>query len=124
MAPGRCSDADGTCGTLIAVPYFVSFTIVGAMVMLNLVVAVVVDTYADDAADFKLSAEQVEAFVEVWAKYDEKGTNFMPSKQLKKLLSEKPLWAALGWDKGGASPESSEAVTRKITELNIPDYDG
>ena len=37
---GLCSTADNDCGTPLALPYFISFQLVGCFVFLNLVVAV------------------------------------------------------------------------------------
>ena len=43
---GLCSDAEGTCGTWLATPYFVSFLLLGAFVILNLVVAVILENFS------------------------------------------------------------------------------
>ena len=64
--PGRCSEADGTCGTMVAIPYFLSFTVVGAMVMLNLIVAVVLDSFAEESRIPRLSQDQIDVFSEIW----------------------------------------------------------
>ena len=65
----RCDaapDDRANCGTWASIPFFISFYVLGAMVALNLVVAVVLDAFADDAA-----AEP--------AKYGEIGSNERPS---------------------------------------------
>ena len=46
-APGRCSDA-GTCGSRCARPLLLSFFILESLVMLNLIVAVVLDSFAEE----------------------------------------------------------------------------
>jgi hypothetical protein len=35
---GLCSDEAGSCGSWVAVPYFISFQIIGSFVLLNLIV--------------------------------------------------------------------------------------
>ena len=44
-APGRCSEAQGNCGTMLAVPFFVSFQIIGVQVVLQLILAAILDTF-------------------------------------------------------------------------------
>ena len=41
-----CSDAEGNCGTWLATPYFVSFLLIGTFVILNLVVAVILENFS------------------------------------------------------------------------------
>ena len=56
-APGRCSNAEGNCGKpTAAVVYFISFFVLESMVMLNLIVAVVLDSFAEEekAEELKL----------------------------------------------------------------------
>ena len=45
-ASGMCSHAEGNCGSHAAIPYFISFQIVGSFVFLNLVVAVILENFA------------------------------------------------------------------------------
>ena len=48
-APGRCSDAEGNCGSPFgAVLFFVSFFILESLVMLNLIVAVVLEAFEEE----------------------------------------------------------------------------
>ena len=42
---GDCSDADGNCGSLVAIPYFVSFQILTTFVFLSLIVAVILENF-------------------------------------------------------------------------------
>jgi hypothetical protein len=55
---GRCSESDGDCGSWFAIPYFVSFQIIGAFVFLNLVVAVMIEAFTELSAEL---AEPLEA---------------------------------------------------------------
>ena len=42
---GKCVAAEGNCGTRSALPYFLSFQVIACFVMLNLVVAVILDNF-------------------------------------------------------------------------------
>ena len=37
---------EGNCGSSVAIPYFISFQIVGSFIFLNLVVAVILENFA------------------------------------------------------------------------------
>ena len=43
MAP--CSHQDGNCGTVAAVPFFISYQLLGSFIFLNLIVAVILENY-------------------------------------------------------------------------------
>ena len=122
-APGRCSDAEGTCGGRIApVVFFITFVVLEAMVMLNLIVAVVLDTFAeeDKAEEMKLNKGQIEAFVEAWKEVDPEATHFMPTKDLRNLLMllDRPL----GFRDWPDRPAGT--ITEHLKQLEVPDRAG
>ena len=41
-----CSVENGDCGSVIALPYFISFYTIGAFVILNLIVAVILENFS------------------------------------------------------------------------------
>ena len=43
---GHCTEAEGNCGSWVAVPYFIAFEVIGAFVFLNLVVAVILENFS------------------------------------------------------------------------------
>lgn len=43
---GLCSQRDGDCGSWMAIPYFISFLLIGSFVFLNLVVAVILQNFS------------------------------------------------------------------------------
>ena len=45
-ASGKCSMAEGNCGSPAAIPYFISFQVIGSFIFLNLVVAVILENFA------------------------------------------------------------------------------
>ena len=59
---GRCSEEAGDCGSHLAIPYFVSFQIIGAFVFLNLVVAVMIESFTELGE----APDHTEEVVEVW----------------------------------------------------------
>jgi len=119
-APGRCSNEEGNCGNPVgAVIFFLTFVVIEAMVMLNLIVAVVLDTFAeeDKATHMKLPKAQIENFVEAWKEVDPEATHYMATKDLRRLLMllEPPL-GFLGRENLGASE-----VTDFLKDLEVPD---
>lgn len=87
-----------SCYNVIAIPFFVSFVLVGQFMMLNLLVAVVLEefsretTLSDDERGVTLA--DLDAFREVWGKLaaeaDLSNANLMPAKNLKLLLTRLP----------------------------------
>jgi hypothetical protein len=91
-AGGACSDAAGDCGTLLAVPYFIAFQIVGSFLFLNLVVAVIIQNFESlyFVAPNLASASDLEIFAEAWADFDPDATNLLPMATLPELLLRVP----------------------------------
>lgn len=92
-APGRCYDAERNCGKpFTAQFFFISFFLIEALVMINLIVAVVLDAFAeeDKADEMKLPPGQMETFLECWSRYDKDATCFMETKNLKSLIMDLP----------------------------------
>jgi len=127
-APGRCSDADGTCGSPVAaVIFFISFFILESLVMLNLIVAVVLEAFADEEAaqEMKLPGAAMEQFIEAWKDLDHEASNFIDTKNLKTLLEgiDCPHGFADWKEKYGREPTAHE-VTDRLVSLAIPDRSG
>ena len=94
------------CGTALAIPFFVSFVLIGAFIFLNLIVAVVLECY-DTMRGWKDESELAEKsgkpgfsstdhlieFQELWAEYakdnrDEEGFSVIHFKDLPSLVSQ------------------------------------
>ena len=121
-APGRCSDAEGTCGSRFApVLFFLSFFILESLVMLNLIVAVVLDSFAEEEKMQQLSLPQdaMEQFVECWKELDREATTYMETKNLRKLLFM--LDTPFGFRGSNPPPK---LVNEKLASLAIPDRQG
>jgi hypothetical protein len=89
---GKCSSAGGDCGTAAAIPYFISFQIIGSFVFLNLVVAVILENFATlhHVDPDLVSQSDVEVFGEAWAEFDPDATNFIAVTKLPALLLKVP----------------------------------
>ena len=87
-----CSKADGNCGSQIAIPYFVSFQVLGSFVFLNLVVAVILENFSALGAVISAfpAASDLDTFNEVWAEFDPDGDGYIESKSLIPLVSRLP----------------------------------
>ena len=73
--------AIGTCcGTAVAPVYFVSFVAFSSFIILNLLIAVVLDNYSmskKEAENENVTPEDVKAFRRVWKKFDPDLTGFV-----------------------------------------------
>ena len=75
-------------GHLVAIPYFVSFVVMGTFIMLNLFIAVILENFADaqSVSDKHFSYEHIEEFSEVWADLDTEKDYFLESFKLVNLM--------------------------------------
>ena len=114
-----CSAEAGDCGSSLAIPYFVSFQLFGSFVVLNLIVAVILENFSDlgKRKAHLASATDVLHFREVWSKFDPDGDGMVPSRQLTAIVKELP--PPLG-------PETKD--TRKVASfcinLGLPEHNG
>lgn len=73
IQPPDCNEHAHECGIpAAAVPFFVSFVGLVAIVMLNLFTAVIIENFERlyDQEDWKLTADNLEEFVALWSEYD------------------------------------------------------
>jgi len=94
VSPERgCTPEEGNCGSPLAMPYFVSFQLVGTYVFLNMVIAVILEHFgelANERPEFVTTAD-LELFREVWAdKFDPDGDGMMPASDLPSLVLALP----------------------------------
>ena len=91
-ASGRCSKKDGNCGSSLAIPFFISFQIIGSFVFLNLVVAVILENFEkmSNVNTDLVSTSDLELFSEAWAKYDPDADNYIPVTDVPDLLLDVP----------------------------------
>ena len=89
---GQCSLDAGDCGSSVAIPYFISFQILGAFVFLNLVVAVILENFEklSNVNTNLVSTADLELFSEAWAEYDPDADNYIPVTDVPDLLLKVP----------------------------------
>lgn len=113
--PPSCDPAAGTCGHAWAPAYFFAFYLAGAMIALNLLVTVQLETFEkiQDTANWTLTPQHLEDFVELWAEYDD-GSNSIDPKDMEQLLRRLPSPMGLG-------PKATDSdVMRFVFGLDIP----
>eukprot|EP00798_Chlamydomonas_sp_ICE-L_P015920 gene15920-22054_t len=107
-----CTSEDGNCGTYVAVAYFFTYLIFMSVILLNLFIAVVVETFekVHKQDEWKLSPKD---FVQLWAEFDDGSGTIWP-KDLEELLLklEPPLGLGIFAD--------SKDVLRFVYDLDIP----
>ena len=110
---------EGGCGSYVAYPYFISFFVVCAFLVLNLFVAVIMDNFDYLTRDWSiLGPHHLSEFVHLWSEYDPDAKGFIKHVDVVTLLrfvlpiSKKPsifpqenlsptgLWKALSSSRG------------------------
>ena len=89
---GLCTEAEGNCGTWAAIPYFVTFQLVGTLVFLNLMIAVILDNFtslSEQNPDL-VSPTDVDGFMDAWAELDPEASNTLLSARLPELIMKVP----------------------------------
>ena len=94
----RCSDEAGDCGSWTALPFFISYTVIAAFVMINMIVAVILENFALSraASTYKLSPKHSEAFIDAWASYDPYATGYIALTDLGGASSKDDMVATAG----------------------------
>jgi len=119
---GLCSAAAGDCGSWVAIPYFITFMLLGTFVFLNLIVAVVLENFTSlgsQRADL-VSPADIETFKEAWALLDPDADNFIPSTDLLSLVLAVPPPMGLRGSKRGTRAHG----LRLCLHLNVRQQEG
>jgi hypothetical protein len=79
-------------GFSVALPYFVSFVVVGTFIMLNLFIAVILENFAEAQSedDMHLNNDHIELFGKLWRELDTEKDYFMEGYKLVNLLYRLP----------------------------------
>eukprot|EP00322_Chrysochromulina_rotalis_P026742 CAMPEP_0115869128 /NCGR_PEP_ID=MMETSP0287-20121206/21651_1 /TAXON_ID=412157 /ORGANISM="Chrysochromulina rotalis, Strain UIO044" /LENGTH=1138 /DNA_ID=CAMNT_0003323809 /DNA_START=89 /DNA_END=3502 /DNA_ORIENTATION=- len=88
-----CSSTDGTCGSPFAsVLFFVSFQVVATFVVLNMMIALILEEYSKalNRDKHRVSADHAELFVETWAQFDPYATGMIHVRHLHALIRRLP----------------------------------
>ena len=86
-------------GTWIAYPYFITFFILNAIIILDLSIGVFINALSEARKDNEsvFSREKLEKFLKIWSDYDPDSTSWITPEQLLFVIFELP--APLGWSK-------------------------
>jgi len=116
---GGCSVEAGDCGSQVAIPFFISFQLLGSFVFINLVVAVILENFSTlhNTNPNLVSSFDLDAFREAWATFDPDATNYIPSSQLAPLLLlvPRPL---------GLKGQTESLAVRLCMKLGLPQHMG
>ncbi|GAX77247.1 hypothetical protein CEUSTIGMA_g4693.t1 [Chlamydomonas eustigma] len=83
-----CSHEQGNCGNAAAIPYFVTYIIIVAIILLSLFTAVIVETFemTHNQEEWKLNPQALDKFAQLWSEYDD-GSGTIPPAELELLLA-------------------------------------
>jgi len=106
-------------GTIV---YFIIFVIICAFVMLNLVIAVILDNFQSNSQNEEapVGRDHMIRFVEVWSQLDPHATYYISASKLQLIVSE--LEPPLGI--GAGSKRGKTEIQQIIMSVDIPNHDG
>ena len=80
------------CGNWIAYPYFISFFILNAIIILDLSIGVFINALSEARKDNEsvFSREKLQTFLKIWSDYDPDSTSWITPEQLVFLIYELP----------------------------------
>ncbi|KAL1507101.1 hypothetical protein AB1Y20_007957 [Prymnesium parvum] len=119
VAPHKCGNP------AIAVIYFVSYTILANFMLLNLVIAVILQNFSGYSADAEqvITVDQLESFQEEWQVFDAEGTNRMPAEQLPFLLASLKVHTWI-YNYDAKVPFSWNQTLKLARKLEVPEHSG
>ena len=108
---------------LISIVYFCFFILLCAFVMLNLVIAVILDNFESSSKDSEcpVSKHDLQTFVTVWSREDPFASYYIPSVKLEKVVLS--IQAPLG-AKGMGRKAAKEKCQLIIMTCDIPNHGG
>jgi hypothetical protein len=116
---GLCSVAAGDCGSRAAIPYFLTFQLIGNFIFLNLFVAVILENFATlhNTDQCLVATYDLEVFNSAWSQLDPDATNFLPTTKLALLLHSVPRPL-------GLQGTSEQHAARMCLRLALPQHMG
>lgn len=121
---GLCTAPNG-CGSWLAVPYFVSFTVLITFVFMNLFIAVILEGFGESSSesDAGLSDDHFSTFAQIWTKYDPTGTHFVHGDDMIAIMRELPPPLGFTSESGGKVPTSKQMQTA-LARMDLVIYKG
>jgi len=131
VSPPYCVEGEN-CGISWFPPiYFVSFFVLTAFILLNLLVAIILDNFNDTVAmdegreGFTLTDRDMEMFQVIWSKYDPGATRFIPVANMVNVLLELDFPLGLRNTPGVRHSLTLRKRARALLiEMEIPEHDG
>lgn len=104
-----------SCGTYWAIPFFLSFILLVSVILLNLFMAVIIETFekTHTQEEWKLSPQALDDFVMLWSEYDDGSGTIFP-RHLEELLLKLDPPLGLG------TYADNKDVLRFVYDLDIP----
>lgn len=121
---GQGADALQGCATWAAVPYFVAFSVLSNFVLLNIIVAIILDNFSnqatDDAVDSsRITSAHLDSFRDAWAEEDPDAKQRVHVTSLPNLVLRTPFPLGLMGRKS-ATPKAE--LMRFVNELDVAAY--
>lgn len=106
---------------IIAILYFCVFTVLCGFILINLVIAIVLDSFRSSNVEESLpiSKQHMSEYVETWAQFDTQGTGYIPARKLPALIAELPY--PMGAKNSAATLADIQMI---IMTSDIPNRDG
>lgn len=78
------------CGNPVAIAYFYSFTLIVSQIFLNLFIAIIIDSFLNNAEAMSLPVTQndVDEFIECWQEYDPDALGYIESKNIDQFIQD------------------------------------
>ena len=78
------------CGTapIVAIMFFCSFVVLCAFLLLNLLIAVILDNFEDSQKAISIGQDTMLNFVDVWNEFDPEGTHYMDADKVQTLIKK------------------------------------
>ncbi|KAK3262133.1 hypothetical protein CYMTET_28995, partial [Cymbomonas tetramitiformis] len=114
-------DCTKNCGSQLAVPYMISFNLFSQLLLLNIVTAVLMDTYARclQEKDRLVNPDVLHDYVTHWSKFDPTARSFIPVSNLFPLLTT--MKPPIGLKRSQQDFKHSELI-HYLQYLNVPLY--
>eukprot|EP00760_Papus_ankaliazontas_P006722 PhM_4_TR13151/c0_g1_i1/m.24910 len=102
----------------VSIVYFLSFAFFGLFLLMNLFIAVIINSFNDTAEDTKavVPEDYVETISKAWKRIDANGTHYIPTVSLPAFLWG--IGEPLGWDEGTTRGEQWRCLT-ELGEENL-----
>lgn len=126
--PAFCDEQGRTCASpVLAVIYFVSFTIFGTVMLLNLLIGVVLQNFSNTLASGSvkcITTEQLDLFCKAWRKLDPRATHQIREVKLPVLMHVLKVHSWVYCDSGEEAPVAMYETVLLAKQLHIPVRDG